>query len=135
MQSKMEISHRTKQTIGEQWNWNKADWDKGKVIVKRLVTILPAKRWEFISKKSLKQDLDHHDQSIANVTLDNENVVFKVIKMACFSEDREAACHCIDSSASPCVIPHTLMLPLIKPYRHRGSAGESKLPEKKRGGL
>lgn len=74
------------------------------------------------SKKSLKQDLDHHYQSITNVTLDNENVVFKVIKMACFSADREAACHCIDSSASLCIIPHTLMLPLSS--NHTGTEGQ-----------
>lgn len=44
-------------TIGEQWKWNKAKWDKGKVIVKRLIINLSAKRWEFTSKKIAKEGL------------------------------------------------------------------------------
>lgn len=54
--------------------------------------------------------MDHHDQSITDVTLDNENVFFKVIKMANSSGNREAVCHCIGSSASPCFVPWTLHL-------------------------
>lgn len=48
MQSRMETSQRT---IREKWKWNKAEPDKYKVIVKALIIILPAKRWDSISKK------------------------------------------------------------------------------------
>lgn len=52
--------------------------------------------------------VDHHDQLITDVTLDNEDVFFKVLKMANSSGNREALCHCTGSSANPCFVPQTL---------------------------
>lgn len=52
--------------------------------------------------------MDHHNQSITDTNLDNENVFFKVIKIANSSENREAEWKCTGPSASPCFVPHSI---------------------------
>lgn len=68
--------------------------------------------------------MNHHDQSITDVTLDNENVFFKVIKMANSSGNREEVWNCPGPSASPCFLPQTFHLSLSWSQRasRRGKA-------------
>lgn len=66
--------------------------------------------------------MGRHSQSITDVTLDNENVVFKGIRRANFHANREAAHHCIGSSASPGVVACIPILPLSP--SHTGTRGQ-----------
>lgn len=76
--------------------------------------------------------MDHCDQSITDVTLGNENVIFKGIKRASFSANMEGAHHFIGSSARPCIIACILVVPLSSNRKAaEGPPGEEKLPKRK----
>lgn len=74
--------------------------------------------------------MDDHHHPVTDVTLGDENVVFKGMEMANFGAVWEASCHCMGSSAIPHIIARRLMPASIESSRQQRDASSSAHPTK-----